>query len=75
MKTLRGWIDGVPRDAVLPAMPGFDRDEMDALIEQHPPVDEYAVSEAIEMASDWIACVPESVKVALPVVPDQFKDF
>ena len=27
------WIDAVPSNAALPAMPGFDRDEVDGLIE------------------------------------------
>ncbi|HID4482037.1 TPA: hypothetical protein ACXE8X_001932 [Klebsiella pneumoniae] len=26
------WIDAVPADTVLPAMPGFDRDEVNELI-------------------------------------------
>ncbi|MHB4897736.1 hypothetical protein ACYB5S_27990, partial [Klebsiella pneumoniae] len=26
------WIDAVPSDTVLPAMPGFDRDEVNELI-------------------------------------------
>ncbi|GJA77606.1 MULTISPECIES: hypothetical protein [Gammaproteobacteria] len=28
------WIDAVPQDTPLPAMPGFDRDEVDALIDE-----------------------------------------
>lgn len=28
------WIDSVPRNAELPAMPGFDRDDVNELIEQ-----------------------------------------
>lgn len=28
------WVDAVPRDTPLPAMPGFDRDYVDSLIRQ-----------------------------------------
>lgn len=28
------WIDAVPADTVLPAMPGFDRDWADAIVEE-----------------------------------------
>lgn len=28
------WIDSVPDETVLPAMPGFDRDEVDALLDE-----------------------------------------
>lgn len=28
------WIDAVPSDTELPTMPGFDRDEVDALIDR-----------------------------------------
>lgn len=31
-KAMRGWIDAVPKDTVLPAMPGFDRDWADSVI-------------------------------------------
>ena len=27
------WIDAVPKDVVLPTMPGFDRDEVEELLE------------------------------------------
>ena len=68
LKTLLGWIDAVPRDAELPTMPGFDRDYVDALIEQAVQAEASAVSEAVEMAEDWIACVPESIKLTLPAI-------
>lgn len=29
------WIDAVPNDTPLPAMPGFDRDDVNAVIEAH----------------------------------------
>lgn len=35
-KAAIGWIDSVPSDVVLPAMPGFDRDEFDAIIDETP---------------------------------------
>ena len=33
-KAMREWIDAVPNDTVLPAMPGFDRDWADDIINQ-----------------------------------------
>ena len=32
-RAMRGWIDAVPKDTVLPAMPGFDRDWADGIID------------------------------------------
>lgn len=29
-----GWIDAVPKDTVLPAMPGFDRDWVNGIVEK-----------------------------------------
>lgn len=69
LKSLLDLIDAVPRDDALPAMPGFDRDEVDALIEKPEQADRVAVSEAIGMATDWIAALPESVKSIHPDVP------
>lgn len=69
LKSLLGLIDAVPRDAALPTMPGFDRDEVDALIEQPEQADPVDVSEAVGMAAEWIAALPESVKLMLPDVP------
>ena len=34
VEAMREWIDAVPNDAVLPAMPGFDRDWADDVINQ-----------------------------------------
>ncbi|MCU9527534.1 hypothetical protein [Pseudomonas mosselii] len=69
LKSLLGLIDTVPRDAALPAMPGFDRDEVDALIEEPGQADPVAVSEAVGMAADWIDALPKTVKSMLPDVP------
>lgn len=33
------WIDAVPRDTPLPAMPGFDRDSVDELISRTSDID------------------------------------
>lgn len=33
VNAMRTWIDAVPNDVVLPAMPGFDRDWMDSVIQ------------------------------------------
>lgn len=32
-RAMRNWIDAVPKDTVLPAMPGFDRDWADNIID------------------------------------------
>lgn len=32
-KAMREWIDAVPNDIILPAMPGFDRDWADGVID------------------------------------------
>jgi hypothetical protein len=32
-RAMREWIDAVPKDIVLPAMPGFDRDWADGIID------------------------------------------
>jgi hypothetical protein len=69
LKALLIWIDSVPLDAALPAMPGFDRDDVDALVEQAESADVQEVAQAIDMACEWIACVPNSVKASLKPVP------
>ncbi|MNE84020.1 hypothetical protein D3C80_1808870 [compost metagenome] len=69
LRILLGWVDAVPRDVVLPAMPGFDRDDVDALIEQAEQADASDVTEAVELVEGWIACVPDSVKLTLPAIP------
>jgi len=37
-QTLIAWIDAVPKDMQLPAMPGFDRDEVDAIMAEEVKV-------------------------------------
>lgn len=69
LKSLLAWIDSVPQDAVLPAMPGFDRDPVDELAKGKGDANEADLVEAIEMASDWIACVPQAIKDQLAPVP------
>lgn len=39
-KDLRDWVDAVPQDTVLPAMPGVDRDWVDSVIDGHIEEDE-----------------------------------
>lgn len=45
---MRDWIDAVPADVALPAMPGFDRDWADNVILGQYDIDE----EALERAKD-----------------------
>lgn len=35
-KAMREWIDAVPKDTPLPAMPGFDREWADGVIDLQP---------------------------------------
>jgi len=57
---MREWIDAVPSDTVLPAMPGFDRDWADSII-SNSPVDLYRKEqEVIEAAIVYINTFSES---------------
>lgn len=61
------WIDSVPSDTPLPAMPGFDRDWVEALMSGHPEEDvPLTIDEALEMAVEWIAAVPADIRASLP---------
>jgi hypothetical protein len=33
IETMKGWIDSVPKDTILPVMPGFDRDWVDSVLQ------------------------------------------
>lgn len=61
------WIDGVPSEAPLPAMPGFDRDWVESLLDGQldgwPPL---TVERALEMAIDWVEAVPVEIRATLP---------
>lgn len=74
LKALLKWIDTVPSETVLPAMPGFDRDEVDTLLMEGMSADQSDVLEAVDMARDWIAAVPENIKMALPALPEVLHD-
>lgn len=69
LKTLLAWIDQVPREAHLLAMPGFDRDHVDSLIDLGRAADPEALNEAVDMAREWIAALPDAVKADLATVP------
>lgn len=60
------WIDKVPSDTSLPAMPGFDRDWIDSLIEDdlgnYP---ELTYEEALSMALEWVDAIPSEVLMTL----------
>ncbi|WGK63440.1 hypothetical protein QAO71_16850 (plasmid) [Halopseudomonas sp. SMJS2] len=65
-KTL-DWIDGVPSEAPLPAMPGFDRDWIESLLDGK--LDGWAsltVEQALEMTIEWVEAVPVDIRATLP---------
>lgn len=68
-KTL-DWIDGVPAETSLPAMPGFDRDWVESMIagqtEGWPAL---TLDDALQMAIDWVEAVPDHVRATLPPLP------
>jgi hypothetical protein len=70
--TLLAWIDQVPSEATMLAMPGFDRDHVDSLIDLGRAADPDDVSEAISMVREWIAAVPGAVKADVAPVPDAY---
>lgn len=61
-------------EAVLPAKPGFDRDEVHTLVMEGTSTDQSDVLEAVDMVSDWIAAVPENIKMALPGLSEVIHD-
>lgn len=63
------WIDSVPSDAPLPAMPGFERDWVDSLIQGHSVDPDLTLQESLNMALEWIEAVPEDIRITLPPVP------
>jgi hypothetical protein len=60
------FIDSVPSDAPLPAMPGFDRDWMESMIagytEDQPVL---SLGEALGMCLEWIDEIPPEVRNTL----------
>ena len=69
LKTLLAWIDQVDREAHLEAMPGFDRDHVDSLIDLGRAADPEDLNEALSMAREWIAAVPDAIKADVGPVP------
>lgn len=69
LKTLLAWIDQVDSEAHLLSMPGFDRDHVDSLIELGQAADAEDLNEAIGMAREWIAAVPDAIKADVGPVP------
>jgi hypothetical protein len=63
LRTSLKFIDSVPSDAPLPAMPGFDRDWMESMIagytEDQPAL---SLGEAIGMCLEWIDSIPAEVR-------------
>ena len=65
-KTL-DWIDSVPSETPLPAMPGFDRDWVESLSDgQLDGWPSLTFEQALEMAIDWVEAVPDDIRATLP---------
>jgi hypothetical protein len=66
------WIDQVPCELPLPAMPGFDRDWVDSLLEgQLEHQEPLTYPQAIDMALEWIDAIPPDLLATLPVLDRQ----
>lgn len=70
LKAKLAWIDLVPRDATLPAMPGFDRDYVENLAAEPEDFESKQLVDAIDMTDEWIAAVPREIKGLLVPVPE-----
>ncbi|MHD0644421.1 hypothetical protein ACYPKM_02140 [Pseudomonas aeruginosa] len=60
-------VDRVPHDAVLPGMPGFDRDYLEGLLQAADAGDENAIVACLECVSwvyEWIDAIPEEIAKA-----------
>lgn len=67
LKATLNWIDNVPQDTPLPAMPGFDRDWVDSLLkDQLEGWPELSYEEALDMALEWVHAVPADIRATLP---------
>ena len=64
--TLRGFVDAIPDDAVLPAMPGTDRDWVDAVLEDVDSLQD--VLEVCKDLSEYIDAIPEKIRTEMPVI-------
>lgn len=67
LRKILDWIDHVPGDFPLPAMPGFERDWVESLIEGRmegwPPL---SFENAIDMAMEWVNAIPAGLLAQLP---------
>lgn len=69
LRTALNWMDSVPSETPLPAMPGFDRDWVESMLDGHSDgTAEPTMAEALTMAIEWIAAVPAEFKAALPPI-------
>jgi hypothetical protein len=62
------WIDKVPSELPLPAMPGFDRDWVESLLigNLQPEDEPITLSDALSMALEWVDAIPRSMMDELP---------
>lgn len=66
------WIDAVPSEMPLPAMPGFDRDWVEGLLEGEAAHQEpLTYPQAIDLALEWIDAIPADLLATLPVLDRQ----
>jgi hypothetical protein len=61
------YIDSVPSDVMLPAMPGFDRDWLECFMSGFPEEGEsLTYAEAFRIVLRWIDALPQDVVSSLP---------
>lgn len=72
LRTSLKFIDSVPSDAPLPAMPGFDRDWMESMMagytEDQPKL---SLGEALGMCLEWIDAIPAEVRNSLETFDEE----
>lgn len=70
LKSALGWIDALPENLELPAMPGFDRDWVDRLVQGQTYEEDEPLTraQAIGFVLEWIEAVPAGLLAELPPI-------
>lgn len=70
LKAALGWLDTLPKDLELPAMPGFDRDWVDRLVQGQVYEEDEPLThaQAIGFVLEWIEAVPAGLLAELPPI-------
>lgn len=67
LRHILNWIDSVPSSLPLPAMPGFDRDWVESLIDgDMDGWPELSFKDAVDMALEWVDAIPPAMRNSLP---------